>query len=81
MVSVAVLATPVVLPAATKPTEPLPVPLAPLEIVTHDAPLVAVQLHPGAAVTATVPLPPPAANAWLDGAIVGAQVDAAWVTV
>jgi hypothetical protein len=81
MVSVAVLATPVVLPAAVNPTPPLPVPLAPLVIVTHDALLVAVQGHPGAAVTDTTPVPPAAAKAWLEGAIVGAQLEAACVMV
>src|SRR5206468_4096110 len=52
----AVLPSVVVFGAAVNPTLPEPVPAAPLEIVTHDAPLVAVQLHPGVVVTMTVPL-------------------------
>jgi hypothetical protein len=49
---------------------PDPVPDAPLEMTTHAALLDAVQAHPGDVVTATVPAPPAAANAWLPGAIV-----------
>jgi hypothetical protein len=81
IVSVAVLATAVVLAAAVNPTLPELVPLAPLEIVTHDALLVAVQLHPAVVVTVTVPLPPAADSAWLVGEIAYAQGAAAWLTV
>lgn len=62
IVSVADLATVVVLAAAVNPTLPVPVPLAPVAIVTHDAPLVAVQLHPAVVVTVTAPVPPDAVN-------------------
>ncbi len=44
----------VVLSATAKTTEPLPVPLAPEDIVTHDTLLVAVQLHPEVVVTVAV---------------------------
>ena len=64
----AVLPSVVVLGAAVNPTVPEPVP-APLEIVTHDAPLVAVQLHPEVVVTFTVPLPPAADSDRLAGEI------------
>ena len=51
-------------------TVPLPVPLAPLLIVTHPALLVAVQPHVDAeAVTATDALPPLEPTAWLAGEI------------
>ncbi len=70
IVSVADLPGVAVLAAAVNPTLPLPLPVAPLEIVTHDAPLVAVQAHPAAAVTVTVPGPPAAGSAWLAGEIV-----------
>ena len=51
-------------------TAPLPVPLAPLLIITHPALLAAVHPHVDAdAVTATDALPPPAATLWLDGEI------------
>lgn len=67
MVRNAVLPSVVVLAAAVNPTLPEPVPAAPLEIVTHVAPLVAVQLHPGVVVTLTVPLPPAADSDRLAG--------------
>jgi len=81
IVSVAVLAVVVVLDAAVNPTLPEPEPLAPLVIVTQEALLVAVQLHPVAVVTITVPLPPAAGSDWLVGEIVIEQAGAAWVTV
>jgi hypothetical protein len=73
----AVLPSVVVLGAAVKPTVPEPVPAAPLEIVTHDAPLVAVQLHPEVVVTLTVPLPPAADSDRLAGEIAYAHEVAA----
>ena len=76
----AVLPSVVVLAAAVNPTLPEPVPAAPLEIVTHVAPLVAVQLHPGVVVTLTVPLPPAADSDRLAGVIAYAQDVAAWLT-
>ncbi len=48
--------------ATLNATAPLPEPLAPEVTVTHAAVLLAVQLHPSPAVTATVPLPPAAAS-------------------
>jgi hypothetical protein len=62
--------------ATVKPTEPLPVPLAPDVIVIHDALLPAFQVHvPAEAVTATaVPVPPAAAIDSLFGAIVNVQL-------
>ena len=69
IVSVALRADDVVLAAAVKPEEPAPVPLPP-EIVTQDAPLVAVQPHPLDVVTVTVPPPPAADIAMFAGEIV-----------
>jgi hypothetical protein len=52
----------------------------PLVTVTHDARLVAVQLHPEVVVTLTVPLPPPADSDRLEGEIVYEQGIPAWLT-
>ena len=76
----AVLPSAVVLGAAVNPTVPEPVPAVPLEIVTHDAPLVAVHAHPELVVTMTVPLPPAADSDRLAGEIVYAHAVAAWLT-
>jgi len=46
--------------ATAIPTVPLPLPVAPVEIAIHEAPLVALQAHPAAAVTATEYEPPAA---------------------
>lgn len=73
IVSVAERDCVVVLDAAVNPTLPEPFPVAPLVIVTHDAPLDAVQLHPAIVVTVTVPLPPLAASEVPVGEIVNAQ--------
>jgi hypothetical protein len=67
--------------ATAKPADPLPVPLAPLVIVTHDTGDVADHAQPEGAVTVTVPVPPPAAIDALDGEIVGVHVTADCVTV
>jgi hypothetical protein len=48
--------------AALIDTLPLPVPLAPAVIESHDALLVAVHVHPAAAVTVTGPVAPPPAT-------------------
>lgn len=61
-----------VLAAAVNPTDPLPLPLAPV-IVIHDDDSLAVQVHPAATVTVTVPDSPVASTDWLDGEIDGAQ--------
>jgi hypothetical protein len=45
-----------------KPTVPLPLPGLPEVIVSQLALLVALQLQPACAVTATLPMPPPAPN-------------------
>lgn len=65
IVSVAVRDPDVVLDAAVNPTLPEPVRFVPFEIVTHEAPLVALHVHPAPVVTATVPVPPAAPIAWL----------------
>ena len=60
IVSAAVRAPPP-LAATVKATEPLPMPLAPLPMVSQGAPLVAVQAHSAVVVTVTgAPAPPPA---------------------
>ena len=51
----------VVFAATVNPTEPLPVPLGGVVRVIHEASALAVHVHPAAAVTATVPVPPVAA--------------------
>ena len=58
IVTVAVRGVAAVLAATLNPTEPEPVPLGSVVIVTHDAPLLAVQVQPAAVVTATVLAPP-----------------------
>jgi hypothetical protein len=60
MVKVPVRAVPAGLAAALKPTDPLPLPVAPLVMVTQLSLLAAVQAHPVGAVTETEPVPPPA---------------------
>jgi hypothetical protein len=80
IVSVALLVAVVVFNAAVNLTLPEPLPVAPLVIVTHEAPLVAVQLHPAVVVTVTVPLPPDPASDWLVGEMVNAQGGPACVT-
>lgn len=59
--------------AALKPTEPLPLPLAPLVTVSHDAVLTAVQPQPPAAVTVTVPEPAADVSDWLTGEMDGSH--------
>jgi uncharacterized protein YhhL (DUF1145 family) len=81
IVSVAVRAAVVVFAAAVKVTVPLPVPFDPAVTVTQLAPLVAVHAHPVVVVTATLPVPPAAANAWFDAEMLNAQPAAACVTV
>ena len=46
--------------AAVNATVPLPLPLAPAVMVIHDAPVVAVHVHPAGAVTLKEPVPPAA---------------------
>jgi hypothetical protein len=69
-----------VLAATVKLTVPLPVPLAPCVIVTHDAVLAAVHAQPAPAVTVTLPEPPPAAILVLCGAMAKLQ-PLPWFTV
>jgi hypothetical protein len=70
-----------VLAAALNETEPGPEPGVPPVTVIQGALLVAFQLQPAAAVTATLPVPPAAAMLVDVGEIDGAQVVPAWVTV
>src|SRR3712207_3653796 len=79
MVNVAVRAGPLV-DATLNCTSPLPLPLAPDEIVTHGALLVAVHAHPSPAVTPTLPVPPPDGTDWLCGEIANVQ-PWVWATV
>ena len=67
-VSVPLRALPV-LAATLKPTEPLPEPLVPEVIVSHDALLLAVHAHPLVVVTATLPFDAVSGTFWLVGAI------------
>ena len=59
----------------------MPLPLAPLLIVSHDALLVAVQLQPVPAVIPTVPAPPDELKFEVVGEIVNVHGAPAWVTV
>ena len=62
-------------------TVPFPVPLPGVTLVIQVAPLVAVQAHPGVAVTAmAVPAPPAAATDWEVGLIADEHPAACWVT-
>jgi hypothetical protein len=54
---------------------PLPLPLAPLVMVIHDAALAAVQAHPVAAVVATEPVAATAPSETAVGAIVALHCD------
>jgi hypothetical protein len=69
-----------VLAAIEKLTRPLPLPLAPEEIVIHGVLVVAVQAQPAAAVTSTPVAPPAAAGVSVSGLTVKVQL-AAWLTV
>jgi hypothetical protein len=65
-----------------KLTTPLPLPLAPLVIVSQvGAFVVAVHAHPVAVVTLLEPDAPAAAADRLDGEMLNEQVPAAWFTV
>jgi hypothetical protein len=77
IVSVAVLAPVPGFGCAVNETVPEPEPVEPLDIVTHDAPLAAVQAHPELVVTETLPVPPAAGTVPLVGAIVYEQGAAA----
>jgi hypothetical protein len=74
IVSVVDLALDDVFAAAVNATDPFPLPLLPLVIVTQESVLVAVQLHPLGAVTATDPESPVLATDWLAGEIVKLHV-------
>ena len=80
-VNVADRADVVVFAEAANVTVPLPLPVAPVETVTHPALLAAVQAQPAPLVTAIVPEPPAAAKDWLAGEILNAQLAPACVTV
>ena len=80
-VSVPVRGMPAGLPPTVKFTVPFPVPLSGVTLVIQVAPLVAVQAHPGVAVTAmAVPGPPAAATDWEVGLIVDEHPAACWLT-
>jgi hypothetical protein len=81
IVSVPVRLDATVFTAASKVTEPLPDPVAPLVTVIQGALLAAVQLQPAATVTLLLPLPPVAATDCVVGEIEGEHDAAAWVTV
>ena len=68
MVRVPVRAPPL-FAATLNPTEPLPLPDAPLAIVIHDAFEAAAQAQSAPLVTATAPVPPGASNVWDAGEI------------
>jgi hypothetical protein len=65
-----------VLAATVNAVVPEPLPEAPLVIVTHDAPLLAVQPQPAVVVTATEPAALPALTDTLDGEIENEQAPA-----
>jgi hypothetical protein len=67
--------------AAVNATDPFPLPLLPLVIVTQESLLVAVHAQPAGAVTATDPESPVPATDWLAGEIVKLHDVPAWVTV
>jgi len=81
IVSVADRSIVVVFAAAVKLILPEPDRPVPLEIVTHAAPLVALQLHPTPVVMLTLLVPPAAAIARPIGEIVKVHGAAAWVMV
>jgi hypothetical protein len=71
-----------VLASAVYVTVPLPVPLAPLVIVSHETDSVAVHVQPLVVVTVTFAVPPLADNeVGLSGETVNAHGAASWVTV
>jgi hypothetical protein len=70
-----------VLAAAVNVTVPLPVPLDPAVTVTQLAPLAAVHAQPEIVVTATLPVPPFAPTAWVDGEMLNEQLAPDCVTV
>jgi hypothetical protein len=78
-VIVAVLAGPA-FAAALNPTVPLPVPVAPAEIVSHAASAVAAHAQPPAAWTSKEPDPPPAATDAFADVMVNVQ-PCPWLTV
>jgi hypothetical protein len=59
---------------------PLPEPLAPDVMRTHDWEAVAVHVHPAAAVIVKEPVPPDGLKPWLDGLMLYAQPEP-WLTV
>jgi hypothetical protein len=67
--------------ATLKLTVPLAEPLEPAVTVAQLAPLVAVQAQPVIVVTATLPVPPLAANACVNGEMLDEQLAPGCVTV
>jgi len=76
MVTTPVRGVIVVFAAMLYPTEPLPLPLAPLLTVIHDAELAAVHAQPVCDVTETVPVRAPDVTERLVGEIVNVQAAA-----
>jgi hypothetical protein len=81
IVAVPVRAVVAVLAATDIATVPFPEPLAPLVIVSQDAPLVAVQAQPARLVTDTLAAWPPASALVDVGVIEYVQAAAAWFTL
>ena len=81
IVSVPVRESELLLAATVKPTLPSPVPLAPLAIEIHDAPLLAVQLQPVPAATDAVDESPVAGDVRLVGVTEYEHAAAVCVTV
>jgi hypothetical protein len=81
IVSVAVRGVTPVFASAENETVPVPVTGDALDIVTHDAPLAAVQEHSGVVVTVTEPLPPAAVSVALAESSAYAQGAPDWLTV
>lgn len=80
-VTVALRADVVVFEATEKLTVPLPDPLAPAVMVTHDTASEAVQAQPDVVVTLKLPVPPACGIDWLVGEIENVQPAAASVAV
>jgi hypothetical protein len=81
IVNVALRAPVAVFAATLKLTVPLVEPLDPPVTVTQLEPLVAVHAQPDVVVTVTVPVPPLAANAWVDAEMLNVQPAGDCVTV